>query len=247
MNTSTANPYQNQDFRKKGSNHGARSTSAGVRAPIGSLGRRSIGLNNEQMTSMYQSSAGFVDGMQLETTQQTVFKSTRKNTARQRQGAQKDGTDQTQEDGDVYMGMEAIKDDTKRGPVTNSQVSDSGTDGLTAQKMNPNLVADDVELNHHEAIVVDDEQSKDLKTGTRNNQEQITLLKKDNTIHESNKNTVDTGPVGEESATLEGELSKRDENVAQTSFDHRAIDFVNHFSTEPNSTTFGVRRPENNF
>lgn len=112
--------------------------------------------------------------------------------------------------------------------------------------MKSNLVADDAP-NHHEAIVVDDEQKKDLKsaaTGIRNSLENLTLLKKDNTIlHESNKNTVDTGPPIDESATLEEELSKRDDNNnAQTSFDIPAYDFVQNFATEPNTTTFAFHR-----
>ena len=143
------------------------------------------------------------------------------------------------------MGIEVINDG---GPVTNSrgEQSDSGTDGLTAQKMNPNLVAGDTP-NQHEGIIVDDEQKKDLKsaaTGIRNNHENLTLMKKDNTIlHESNKITVDTGPPMDESATLEAELSKRDDNNnAQMSFDLPAYDFVQNFATEPNTTTFALHQ-----
>lgn len=52
----TVNPYQNKDLRQKSSRSGARTSSAGVRAPIGSLVRRSIGLNHKEMYSSLNAS-----------------------------------------------------------------------------------------------------------------------------------------------------------------------------------------------
>ena len=90
---SMVNPYQNKDHRK--SSIGARSTSAGVRHSVGSLAKRSIALTNEQMYSSMNPSekSGIAVGTLLDNTKTSVFKSySRKNTARLRQSALKDGT-----------------------------------------------------------------------------------------------------------------------------------------------------------